>query len=186
MSVATRIRAALRGGRRMTVAQLVEATGCSKNGVTSALRGATMLVCVGMVRADGGANGGGRNSKVWALKGAAPEYAPPPVLLGPDGPVRSDIPDTEGIADDSEEGCSLPTQAGPSQWVLFEPSAETVECPTSGTVRLADCIDGYVDATACERGTPCDSCSIGRQRRAAWAGADFEDELESDGDEAYS
>ena len=83
----------------------------------------------------------------------------------------------------------------------MERSLTETDCPTLGRVVLAACIDGYVSDTsvgmrrpcgkcsACVRGSgpcknprsgPCDSCAIGRARRAAWAGADFEDELEAD------
>lgn len=61
----------------------------------------------------------------------------------------------------------------------MESSPAETDCPTLGRVVLAACIDGYVTDTARRKG-PCDSCAIGRARRAAWAGADFEDELEAD------
>jgi len=169
------IQAALHGGRRMTVAQLMDATGCAKTSIQGALRHAPNLIVVDVIKAKDGANGGGRMAKVWALKGSAPAYVPERSALGPGGLMRGDIRDTEGVTDPEQEGARLPSQSGPMSWITFEASAETAECPSQGTVRLADCIDGYVDATACERGTPCDSCPIGRQRRAAWAGADFED-----------
>jgi hypothetical protein len=172
------IRAALHGGRRLTVAEMVAESLCSYNGLVKAIHKLPWVVCVGMVRANDGANGGGKPAKQWALIGTAPVWRPPsPDLLGPDGPGRSDVRDSDGVSDDDADGEGGPTSghSGPSQWVRFEASAETAECPSQGVVKLADCIDGYVDATACERGTPCDGCPIGRQRRAAWAGADFED-----------
>ena len=179
MKAVEAIRAALHGGRRLTVAEMVAETACSYNGLVKAIHKLPWVVCVGMVKASDGANGGGKPAKQWALVGVAPEWrAPSPDLLGPDGPGRSDVRDTDGVSvasTDDETSGELLIQGSTTRWVTFEVSAETAECPSQGTVRLADCIDGYVDATACERGTPCDGCPVGRARRAAWAGADFED-----------
>lgn len=56
------------------------------------------------------------------------------------------------------------------------PSAETVQCAREPrTVALAACLDGYVDATATGRQSPCNQCPTGRARRASYAGFDFED-----------
>lgn len=185
MKAVEALRAALQGGRRLTVAEMVAETRCSYNGLVKAIGKLPWVVCVGMVRASDGANGGGKPAKQWALVGTAPEWsAPSPDLLGPDGPGRGDVKNTDGVAiedGNDETSNELLSQSSMAQWVTLEVSAETAECPSQGTVRLADCIDGYVDATACERGTPCDGCAIGRARRAAWAGMDFEesaDELE--------
>ena len=177
MKAVEALRAALQGGRRLTVAEMVAETSCSYNGLVKAIGKLPWVVCVGMVRASDGANGGGKPAKQWALVGTAPEWrAPSPDLLGPDGPGRADVRDWDGVADEGNgDGAEVGGQSGQMSWVTFEVSAETAACPSQGTVRLADCIDGYVDATACERRTFCDGCAIGRQRRAAWAGADFED-----------
>lgn len=59
---------------------------------------------------------------------------------------------------------------------VFEPSREVVACnPAKTTVALASCLDGYVNATAMDAASQCNSCRIGRARRAAYAGCDFED-----------
>lgn len=56
------------------------------------------------------------------------------------------------------------------------PSTETVPCAREPrTVALAACIDGYVDATATGRPSPCNQCPTGRARRADYAGCDFEE-----------
>lgn len=62
----------------------------------------------------------------------------------------------------------------------FIAGTETAPCPPAKTtVALAACIDGYVDATATGRQSPCNQCPTGRARRADYAGSDFE---ESDGE----
>lgn len=56
------------------------------------------------------------------------------------------------------------------------PSTETVQCAREPrTVTLAACLDGYVDATATGRQSPCNQCPTGRARRADYAGCDFEE-----------
>lgn len=58
----------------------------------------------------------------------------------------------------------------------FVASAETAQCAREPrAVTLAACIDGYVDATATGRKSPCNQCPTGRARRAAYAGCDFEE-----------
>jgi len=171
------LRAALVGANGLTLTEIAARLKASK---TTARRlvseHADKVICVGRTRSVVERRGGNKGESLFALAGTG-SSAKRVELLGPAGPGCGEIRGSEGIPDDDADGDgrSLPTQSGPMSWVTFEVSAETVECPTSGTVKLADCIDGYVDATACERGTPCDSCPIGRQRRAAWAGADFED-----------
>jgi hypothetical protein len=58
----------------------------------------------------------------------------------------------------------------------FEVSREVVACnPAKTTVALASCLDQYVNATAMDAASQCNGCSVGRARRAAYAGCDFED-----------
>ena len=58
----------------------------------------------------------------------------------------------------------------------FKPSTEVVACnPAKTTVALSACLDGYVNATAMDAASQCNGCRIGRARRAAYAGSDFED-----------
>ncbi len=171
------LRAALVGSNGLTLTEIAARLKASK---ATARRWvsehADKVLCVGRTRSVVERRGGNRGEFLFALAGT--ELTGKRVeLLGPAGPGCGEIRGSEGIPDDDADGDgrSLPTQSGPMSWITFEASAETAECPSQGAVRLADCIDGYVDATACERGTPCDGCPIGRARRAAWAGADFED-----------
>ncbi len=60
----------------------------------------------------------------------------------------------------------------PTQWVGYETrdlSATTSCTPQRRIVTLAACIDGYTDATAHSRGTPCDGCAAGARRRRDYA-----------------
>lgn len=177
MTTAQLIRAALFGGRRMTVAEIAGATGRVRTDVVKVLKGHEGFIIVGERPTVSGRRGGNKAAAVWALAGTAPEVKRAAVVqLGPDGPTCGEIRDAEGVGGAHDYG-------GRGSSIIFVASPEETDCPTLGRVVLAACIDGYVTDSARQRG-PCDSCAIGRARRAAWAGADFEDELETDGDEA--
>jgi len=170
------LRSVLAGSNGLTLTEIAARLKASKTTVRRLVsEHADKVLCVGRTKSVVERRGGNRGEFLFALAGTGSTKRVE--LLGPAGPGCGDIRSSEGIPDDDadSDGRSLPTQSGPMAWITFEASAETAECPSQGVVRLADCIDGYVDATACERGTPCDGCPIGRQRRAAWAGADFED-----------
>lgn len=163
----------------MTVAEIAGATGMVRTDVVvKVLRRHEGFIIVGERPTVTGRRGGNKAAAVWALAGTAPEVKRAAVAqLGPSGPGRGEIRDADGTASDHHD------YGGGGASIVFVASLEETDCPELGHVVLAACIDGYVTDSARQRG-PCDSCAIGRARRAAWAGADFEDELEGDGDEA--
>lgn len=172
MTTAQLIRAALYGGRRMTVAELAAAVGQKRQLVYKALHGHREFAIVGEMPSVEGRRGGNRVAAVWAMAGTGPAVKRGASQLGPEGPGRGEIRDSEGVDGAHDYGGGISS-------IVFVASPAETDCPTLGRVVLAACIDGYVTDSARQRG-PCDSCAIGRARRAAWAGADFEDELEAD------
>ena len=161
----------------MTMVEIAERASVGRATIAGALKRNPRFVIVGERPTVSGRRGGNKAAAVWALAGTAPEVKRAAVVqLGPEGPGRGEIRDTEGTETESHD------YGGGISSVTFVASPEETDCPTLGRVVLAACIDGYVTDTARRKGL-CDSCAIGRKRRAAWAGADFEDELEGDGDE---
>lgn len=173
MTGAQLIKAALHGGRRMTASEIAEATGLTWGYVAKMLAKRPEFAPVGERQVIMGRRGGNKAVVLWAVAGPGVVALPQrPSQLGPEGPGRGEIRDSEGVDGAHDYG-------GGRSSITFVASPEETDCPTIGRVALAACIDGYVTDTARRKG-PCDSCAIGRARRAAWAGADFEDELEAD------
>lgn len=174
MTAVQLIKAALHGGRRMTASEIALATGLTWGHVAKTLAKRPEFAPVGERQVIMGRRGGNKAVVLWAVAGPGVVAIPQrPSQLGPEGPGRGEIRDTEGTPTDNHD------YNGGISAVTFVASEEQADCPKLGRVALAACIDGYVANTALGRG-PCDSCAIGRARRAAWAGADFEDELETD------
>lgn len=161
---------ALAGGKQLTTAALAGICGVQRFTVERWVKDADDVVCVGFT-VPGKGRGGNRPKRLFALAGVAPAVRRE--ALGPPGPGRGEIRDTEGTESESHD------YGGGISSIVFVASPAETDCPTLGRVVLAACIDGYVTDSARQRG-PCDSCAIGRARRAAYAGADFEDELEAD------
>lgn len=173
-SVSDKIAAVLRNGTQATMVEIADRAKVSRATIAGALKRNPRFVIVGERPTVTGRRGGNKAAAVWALAGTAPEVKRAAVVqLGPEGPGRGEIRDAEGVETDHHDYGSGVTS------IVFVASSEEADCPTLGRVVLAACIDGYVTDTARRKG-PCNSCAIGRARRAAWAGADFEDELETD------
>lgn len=176
-SVSDKIAAVLRNGAQATMVEIADRAKVGRATIAGALKRDPRFAIVGERPTVSGRRGGNKAAAVWALAGTAPEVKRATVVqLGPEGPGRGEIRDSEGVDGAHDYGGGISS-------ITFVASPEETDCPTLGRVALAACIDGYVTDTARRKG-PCDSCAIGRARRAAWAGADFEDELEADGDEA--
>lgn len=171
-SVRDKISAVLRGGATATMAEIADRAKVGRATIAAALKRDPRFVIVGERPTISGRRGGNKAAALWALAGTAPEVKRAPVArLGPEGPGRSEIRDSEGTPSDSHDyGAGIVS-------VAFEPSPETVQCAREPrTVALAACLDGYVNATATGRKSPCNQCPTGRARRAAYAGCDFEEE----------
>lgn len=174
LTPADKIAAVLRHGTHATVAEIAAKARMGCAAVNTALKRDRRFVIVGERASVSGRRGGNRAAAVWGLVTTAPEVKRAPASqLGPEGPGCGEIRDSEGVETDHHDYGSGVTS------IIFIASPAETDCPTLGRVVLAACIDGYVTDTARRKG-PCDSCAIGRARRAAWAGADFEDELDAD------
>jgi len=165
------IKAALHGGRRMTASEIAAATGLTWGYVAKTLAKRPEFVPVAEREVITGRRGGNRAVVLWAV--ATPGVVPlpqKPSRLGPEGPGRGEIRDSEGVASDNHDHGAV------MQSLAFVASAETVQCAREPrTVALAVCLDGYVSATATNGKSPCNNCPMGRARRADYAGSDFDD-----------
>ena len=172
MTAVQLIKAALHGGRRMTASEIAAATGLTWGHVAKMLAKRPEFVPVAEREVITGRRGGNKAVVLWAIatRGVVP-LPQQPSRLGPEGPGRGEIRDTEGTPSDAHDyGTGIVS-------IAFESSPETVPCAREPrTVALAACLDGYVDATATGRKSPCNGCPTGRARRAAYAGCDFEEE----------